>query len=144
MGTGHQLDRLRELVDTGRVVDERTFAGLDADAALDRRDSDPFDSAWLRIFDLIGDRSAAIGPSERSSIDELRERVFMRVYELTANSDLAAFASDDFEIIAGGSVLDLADPWLNALWASYADRRFPMGELRPIAGELRELVRRSK
>ena len=102
MGTGHQLDRLRELVDTGRVVDERT------------------------------------------SIDELRERVFMRVYELTANSDLAAFASDDFEIIAGGSVLDLADPWLNALWASYADRRFPMGELRPIAGELRELVRRSK
>lgn len=60
--------------------------------------------------------------------DNLREKVFSMIEEY-AESELAAYVSDDFGLIYDSLVLNYHDEWIIKLIAAYKDKKIPAGEL---------------
>jgi hypothetical protein len=79
----------------------------DVDVAADARDSSVFESEWLRLRDLI-DAVLAASPMaadfEKALLDA-REASFKQAFNRMRSSDIAAFVSDDVELL--GQALEL-------------------------------------
>lgn len=113
------------------------FFDFDHSAALHERDADPFDTEWMRIHREL--KEVAISAEHKELLAEIRKAAFLSTMEATKNSELAGYISDDFDLLGRGLIADAADPWLNGLWVTYCEEKFPCGELKPRAGKLREL-----
>ncbi|WP_210715654.1 hypothetical protein, partial [Pseudomonas protegens] len=93
----------------------------DWDAELDLRDSTEFDSTWSASYEEI----ISSCPSEDQLIKKIRETTFKRVYQLTKNSDLAGYASDDLGLIAQAFQNNVENDFVNMLWRAYTQGKFP-------------------
>lgn len=129
--------RLEQLINTGHLLVQATFADLDVDAVLDQRDSDPFDSAWRLAFENI---EATKKHTVIAANDALRERAFILVYQHGPGGELAAYVSDDFGLLHDALALGSVDFWLAALLRCYLDGRFPCGEIVPLDCTLDEVL----
>lgn len=101
-------------------------ADTDWDQALDCRDACKFDQAWCASHDAV---QAASRDGDASEIDRLRESVFKQVLSLTGNPDVAAYASDDFGLMAQAAEAGVQRPFIIGLWNTYLDGRFPGGSV---------------
>ncbi|NHZ42630.1 hypothetical protein [Massilia aquatica] len=104
------------------VFFERIFGQeRDWDAALDARDSPAFDADWLESNEKL-----AVGyPVDETATMEVREAVFQTVFRLTANPDLAAYVSDDFDLITQANLHGADIAFIRRLWDSYVHGIFP-------------------
>ena len=106
------------------------FTAIDIDAYLDARDAEPFDQLWQEAYAAVEQAKAKERPEiiarlEQDSQQE-RERVFKLVYRATKNSELAAYISDDFDLISNAWWLGIADqPFLSQMSASYLAGKLP-------------------
>ena len=101
-----------------------------ADDLIDARESDPFDSEWMRVYSAIQDIEVeAELQTKNVVIDELREWAFKRAHGVSGNAEIAGYVSDDFELLARALQADWSDQWLGALWQEYRAGRFPCGDL---------------
>ena len=90
---------------------------------LDYRDSEEFENKWLEAANKIQSYTTNVElPIER--IVKIREITFKRTFNLTQNPDLAAYVSDDFELIAENFLFDQKNDFINNMWDTYK-----MGEL---------------
>ncbi|AZF40088.1 hypothetical protein C4J88_5355 [Pseudomonas sp. R4-39-08] len=100
--------------------------GLDSDEALDSRDEDPFDSAWMDDFNAVEAEKAKLSKDDLSFIDSLRELAFKGALRASDDSEVSARVSDDIELIAKSFLLHKEDSWsIQVLWQSYKNRKFP-------------------
>ncbi|VVM43637.1 hypothetical protein PS664_00421 [Pseudomonas fluorescens] len=100
--------------------------GLDIDEALDSRDEDPFDSAWMDDFNAVEAQKSKFSKDDLSFIDTLRELSFKRALRASGDSEVSARVSDDIELIAKSFLLHKEDSWsVQCLWQSYKNRKFP-------------------
>ena len=99
------------------------YEELDIDDILDKRESDPFDSEWMRVY-----RELKKG-KKFDDTTEIEKKAFVTVYEKSHNDELAGYISDDFGLIADGKVLSYADEWLDKLAVCYEKAIIPCGEL---------------
>jgi len=103
---------------------ENVFAQhVDWDAALDARDAPDFDTAWTSSYEEI----SAACPPESSIVRDIRESAFKKVYAITKSADLAAYVSDDMGLIALAADNQLNIEFVDALWKTYTQGRFPGG-----------------
>lgn len=120
-----------------RLVDSmRSFQPMeDADSWLDARDSHIFDRAWVEAFSRVEDVTPA------RWVDAAAERAFKFVYELTQNGEVAAYVSDDFDLIGRFADVGVDDPWVAGFVAAYSNGRFPAGFIEPRDRSVFELLR---
>lgn len=121
------LDKLKEKIKNNEIINMSFFADCNVDELLDLRDDDEFDSEWMRVYNVLNEIN--IGVSEKQTIDSIREKSFLRAYNLLESSDIASCVSDDFEIICKAYISGYDDEWLNSLIVSYAKNKFPCGKL---------------
>jgi hypothetical protein len=125
----NSLQELKSLLLQERVLN---FSNLNEGAIaemLDNRDSEEFESDWLRVFQLIGQRQFTESASEL--ISEIREEAYKKTFSSTQHSELASYVADDFELIAKSLLSEFNDEWLNALLLAYLQGQFPHTKLLP-------------
>ncbi len=88
------------------LIDSDTFIAAlehwtpeEADAYLDHREDGDFDERWMAAHRHLN-ALPPLGDAQRKAVDDLRERTYKRVYEHTQHPEIAAYLSDDFELIA--------------------------------------------
>ncbi len=115
--------QMYELLDK---LSQINYEELDIDDFLDQRDSDPFDSEWVRVYQAIEElkKSKAVGDTR-----EIEKKAYITVYEKTEADELAGYISDDFGLIADSKMLGYSDEWLDKLISCYKNAKIPCGML---------------
>lgn len=96
------LDRMLIEIESNRTIYDALFKDCDIDELLDMRDDKEFDSEWIRVYHVLN--IAKIEHYEKKKIDQIREKSFLKVYNLLQSSEIASCVSDDFEIICKADV----------------------------------------
>jgi len=109
-----------------RPVVEINYEELDIDDFLEQRDSDPFDSEWVRIYQALEELKKGKTVADTR---EVEKKAYITVYEKSENDELAGYISDDFGLIADSKRLNYSDEWLDKLISCYENARIPCGEL---------------
>lgn len=102
------------------------YEELDIDEILDKRESDPFDSEWMRVYQAIKELKKG---KKFDDTTDIEEKAYITVYEKSNNDELAGYISDDFGLIADSKTLNYSDEWLDKLVACYEKAIIPCGEL---------------
>ena len=141
----NKLEELKKLLLIGELLSKNTFTIDDIDFILDSRDTDAFDSEWIRNYNIIKEKE-----DKRLSIMENKEIIksiceiaYKMTYEATQSSDLASYISDDYGLIAEALIIDYKDDWVNALAKEYVEERIPYNSLKPLKGELCKIILKS-
>ena len=136
----NKLEKLKELLLTGVLLSKNTFTIDDVDFILDSRDTDEFDSEWMRNYNVLRKNESLNTLEAKKIIESIREISYKTTYEVTQSSDLSSYISDDFGLIAEALVIDYNDEWVNALANEYVQERVPYNRLKPIKGELCKII----
>ena len=102
------------------------FEELDIDEFLNKRDIEPFDSNWVRVYQIIEELKKG---RTIDSTRDIEKKVYIIVYEQTGNSELAGYISDDFGLIADSKILGYTEEWLEKLISCYENSLLPCGVL---------------
>lgn len=110
-------------INSGALLENVFAQHVDWDAALDARDAADFDTAWCSSYGKI----SAACPPEGSTVKAIRESAFKKVYAITKSADLAGYVSDDMGLIAWAGDNQLEIEFVDDLWKTYMQGRFPGG-----------------
>lgn len=131
------LNKLNEKIIKREIWDSNYFLELDMDKILDGRDEKEFDSQWMRIYNMI--QGDYIDNDHSNIIDSIRENIFVTLYEITCDSDLCAYVSDDFELMCKAYIININDAWLASLVNEYIQKKVPYGNLIEVTSDFSEL-----
>lgn len=114
-----------------KKIEESMFEDLDIDELLDARDCEPFDSAWVKASDEVENWKTKMVYTQdmKKHSDQIRQKAYRKVYQLSGDSDLSAYISDDFGLIADSEQVGYQSPWLDRLTACYRSSKIPSGAL---------------
>jgi hypothetical protein len=117
------LSRIAE----GTLLPASYFGQLDCDAALDARDGDEFDAAWVRQYEEVERRwaEAAVSAEARTLAEDVRRESFLAVSRATRQHEIASYVSDDFDLIVRGRLVGIEGDLLGRLWEVYDRGEFP-------------------
>lgn len=105
--------QIYELLDK---LSQINYEELDIDDFLDQRDSDPFDSEWVRVYQALEELKKGKTVADTR---EIEKKAYITVYEKSENDELAGYISDDFGLIADSKRLGYSDKWLEKLISCY-------------------------
>lgn len=113
------------------LLNQINYNALDIDELLDNRDSEEFDSEWIRVYKAVESLKNEDNYTEieEKSNSEVREKVFSMINNLSNDGDLAGYISDDFGLIADAKLLGYKDLWLDKLSSCYENKTIPCGVL---------------
>ena len=132
------LNNLLIEVESNRVIRVPLFENCDLEELLDMRDDEEFDSEWMRVYDALNEFE--IGDFEKKKIDNIREKSFLKSYNVSGLGDIASCVSDDFEIICKAYLTNYNDMWVNSLIMSYVNGKFPCGRLEKTEYDIKECM----
>ena len=95
--------QMYELLDK---LSQINYEELDIDDFLDQRDSDPFDSEWVRVYQALEELKKGKTVADTR---EIEKKAYITVYEKSENDELAGYISDDFGLIADSKRLGYSD-----------------------------------
>ena len=107
-------------------LNNNNFEELDIDDFLNKRDIEPFDSNWVRVYQIIEELKKG---RTIDSTRDIEKKVYIIVYEQTGNNELAGYISDDFGLIANSKILGYTEEWLEKLISCYENSLLPCGVL---------------
>lgn len=107
-------------------INNINFEELDIDEFLNKRDIEPFDSNWVRVYQIIEELKKG---RTIDSTRDIEKKVYIIVYEQTGNNELAGYISDDFGLIADSKILGYTEEWLEKLISCYENSLLPCGVL---------------
>lgn len=134
------LNNLLIAVDSNRAIRASLFENCDLEELLDMRDDKEFDSEWMRVYDTLN--TFEIGDFDKKTIDNIREKSFLKSYNLSELGDIASCVSDDFEIICKAYLTNYNDMWVNSLIMSYVNGKFPCGRLKKTKYDIKECMKK--
>jgi hypothetical protein len=108
------------------------------DEILDNRDLTEFSDCWVNAFEET--KQNKIHLADKKKIDKMRKEIFMMVISKTNSSDLSAYITEDFELIASHLLTNVNNTWVASLCASYLNKNIPQGQLKKIDKTLKELI----
>ena len=118
------LDDLKCIIQRDGFFEAVVSSVNDWDEALDRRDDDVFDSAWIAAFEELK-KIEYSSESDEEGVSDIREYVFKKVYGLVNSSDVAGYISDDIGLVAE-SISKVCDfEWVKKLFDIYCAGEFP-------------------
>lgn len=112
---GGLIDRL--VLDTGETLD----------GILSNLDADEFAERWMAIFRDVEARKSAVAraPAAVDLTVRIREATYLKAFARWRSSDLAAYISDDFGLIADAIAGGVDDPRIAGILRSYRCGRIP-------------------
>ena len=134
------LEKLLNKIIEGKMFLNNELLDIDEDYVLDLRDKPEFEKEWLRIFEKF--KNIELTETEILLINKIREQSFLAVYNITGSDELAGYISDDFEIICKGIISKFNDSWLNSFMFSYANYKFPYGELENTNLQIEDIIKK--
>lgn len=132
------LEKILSKIKQGNMFSDKELLDLDENYVLDLRDEPEFENEWLRLSEIA--EAVELSETEKTLIDKICKHSFLAVYNITASGELAGYISDDFELISKAMTIRLDDPWLNSFILSYANFKFPYGELKPTDLGIEEVI----
>jgi hypothetical protein len=135
------LNDLLVKIEDSKIITNSLFENCDVEELLDKRDSKEFDSEWMRVYNELRNKFN-IGDLKKEEIDSIREKSFLKAYNLSKSSDIASCVSDDFEIICTAYLEHYNDKWLNSLIMSYVNGKFPCGKLEETEEDIKQCMNR--
>ena len=96
----NDIEALLKGVEAGRLLAPQHFSALNSEDVLSSRDDAVFEEKWLWLFNALED--VVLDIDQQALIESLRERAFTITFNATANPELSAYVSDDFEVIGKG------------------------------------------
>lgn len=87
----------------------RSMESNELDEILDKRDTDPFDSAWGDLYQI----------SSGTDVSFDNKALFLKLSETTNCHEICSYISDDFELICRSEALGVKSEFLNYLKRSY-------------------------
>jgi len=118
------LDDLKCIIQRDGFFEAVVSSVNDWDEALDRRDDDVFDSAWIAAFEKLK-KIEYSSEGDEEGVSDIREYVFKKVYGLVNSSDVAGYISDDIGLVAE-SISKVCDvEWVKKLFDIYCTGEFP-------------------
>ena len=118
------LENIIVLVEKSQILNEATFSGVDLDAILDIRDSDPFDSDWINANKELETSWLDHNPNSEE-VESLRELVFFKVSKLTNHHEISSYVSDDFELIGKCIALGHENEFIQRIHDTYISGKLP-------------------
>ena len=109
-----------------RKLKEIRYEDLELDIILDLREEDDFDSNWVRVYQEIEELKKG---KECETADDVREKAFKVVFDLSGDGEIAGYISDDFGMIVVSKMLNYSDEWLDKLISCYEQYMIPCGKL---------------
>ena len=121
------LTRIKE----GSLLPPAVIAAYDHDTILDERDNDvDFEAQWMRCHNEIEERwrPGEVKPELIALIGDICRESFLAVSRATGQHEIAAYISDDFDLIVRGAVLELKNDFLTNLWLAYNRNEIPTSQ----------------
>jgi hypothetical protein len=140
MNTTELLELMTQKIRSGQILSPAETNVPNYDDVIGERDSVEFERQWLSQFNALEQRSKDIDFNESEAINGLREAAYKAAFGVTESPDIAAFVSDDFELIGRAIALNVNDPWINGLWINYKNNNIHPNGIVGVAGDLRSLV----
>jgi hypothetical protein len=116
------------------------FAGGERSLAqvLDSRDQPEFEVPWLAAFNALELAApfASLPAVSRAAVDRVREATYMQAFHTTGSPELAAYVSDDFDLLSRAILIAHENAWLTALFSAYQRGVFPAGHFPLASGSL--------
>lgn len=124
------ISGLMQRVEQRQFLPRLSINAAELDRLLNQRDEPGFSSAWMAAYQRIESAKSKNAVSQEFDlVRQLREAVYLQVFERWGSPDLAGYISDDFGLVADALLLQFDDLWLNALLHEYLERRLPTGRL---------------
>ena len=121
------LEALLQKIDTGVLFTSSRFKNVNLDQILDTRDNSAFENAWLATYESVNQQFAGFletCPEALQTIEKISKNVFLAVSEITQQHEIAAYVSDDMELIAKALLVDPTHEFINALLDAYESEAF--------------------
>lgn len=109
-------------VESGALLGTAFFTKINLDQALDERDHDaPFEKKWLDAWNSTEATWKTMRHAEgaESLASRITKEVFLRASRATTQHEIAAYLSEDFELIVRDKILSINNPFVVQLWKSY-------------------------
>ncbi len=91
------------------------LSSSELDVVLDKRDSEPFDTAWCNLNDITPKTNGSLNTRE----------IFIKLSEITNGHEVCSYISDDLELIDRAERAGIESDFLNYLKASYEQGKMP-------------------
>jgi hypothetical protein len=122
------------------LIERICLSDTEIDLVLSQRDRDEFSEKWIIANKMIG---ALTNQDDLEIIQRIRHESFLKSFERWYSSDLAAYISDDMELIAKALCINSFDPWVNSLLVAYQMGKIPTSQS-SIEGSIRETLHLDK
>lgn len=101
------------------------------DSWLDLRDAFEFEREWEHVVRQLQNLELEfpVQADEQPVLEDIQKTAFLAAIRVTGSNELAAYVSDDFDVLARATRLGFNDRWLNTLRLRYEQGRFPRGTL---------------
>jgi hypothetical protein len=90
---------------------------------LDSRETEPFDSNWVGAYEVLKQQLENFNENEKKELDEfleeIRKEAFIKTMKAFQSSDLAAYVSDDFEMIGKALIIEFTNSFIDSLLNIY-------------------------
>lgn len=133
----NKLNILNQKIVNNELWDSDYLKQIDIDELLDKREEAEFDSEWIRVYELA--KNNKLTKETELIVNEIRENAFRRIYCITNSSDLAAYVSDDFELLCKLYIMKVRDEWLSKFVNVYLQKRIPCGQLEEVSDDFNKL-----
>ncbi len=118
-----KLTPLKEKVEQQQLIVPEVWEQLDESAYLDYRDGADFDTSWIGAYQKL--RREGLTSAEQDQVQEWSRLAFDEVIRASGSGDLAAYVSDDIDLIFCAGLLGVTDEFVDWLAACYAKGRLP-------------------
>lgn len=118
------VEALKIKLSQGSLLPVTLWQELDIESYLEYRDRADFDTEWIGAYQKL--ERDSLKEEEQAQITEWSRLAFMQVMQHRNDHDLAAYVSDDMDLIFTASILELEDLFVDRLIASYVSDRLPV------------------
>ncbi|GGI98896.1 hypothetical protein [Paenibacillus hunanensis] len=117
------INSLQQKLQQQQLLSAMTWEELDEAAYLDYRDGADFDTDWINAYQKL--RREGLTPAEQDQLQEWSRLAFDETIKASGSGDLAAYVSDDIDLIFSAHLLGLNDDFVNWLASCYNEGRLP-------------------
>ncbi len=132
------LHKLLEKIKNNCIITKELFDNYNLDDVLNLRNNDIFDSKWIELYNSL--EKLEISNDNLKLIDEIRKEVFIKSCNISEDSEIASYISDDFELICKAYIFNINNNWLNSIIYLYANNIIPYGNIDVRESNIKEIL----
>lgn len=118
------IETLKIKLNQGALLPASLLKELDSESYLAYRDRADFDTEWIGAYQKL--QRDSLTEAEQAQITEWSRLAFTQVIQDSGDSDLAAYVSDDIDMIFTAFILEMEDHFINRLIEDYSAERLPV------------------